>query len=134
MTHAKFYGQNLGHGDVEAVFDPNDAASPETETFLRSNPVTAVPTYVSDVTRGAPQNTLQDELIDLTFQRPEELGAGPEDSQDLPLGSFTNPFGDPDKPGSQAFGMGLVGTVILVLGGFLLLSSVAEGIGEGLAQ
>jgi len=84
------------YDEASDVVSSNRAASSETETAIRSNPLTGVPALVSDATSGGPQNTLQDETVDLLFQRPEELGLGSEDSQDLPLGSFMNPATDED--------------------------------------
>jgi hypothetical protein len=90
------------HGELAAVTDPNRAASSETESLLRLHPATMGPALLHDGIRGAPQNTLQDELVDATFERPEELRLGAEDSQDLPGGSLRDPLNlDPGPSGPR---------------------------------
>lgn len=126
--------------DAVEVADPRRASdNTALESVLRLNPYTGVPTATADIVGAAtgnppPQDTVQDEFTDFVFQRPEELGLGEEDSQDIPLGTFKNPFGDPDKEGSQAQGKGIVVMLALVVGGLIFLNAFASGVGEGLAS
>lgn len=63
---------------------------------------------------------LFDETVDLVFQRPGELPwVDAEDSQDLPFGSLSNPWGDPDfdRGGPKLWQLALIaGVVALTFG------------------
>lgn len=90
-------------GTIGAVLDPTRGADPATEGYLRWNPITAGPTFLSDigdsVTGGERDANLPESVV---FERPGDFPWIEEgsDSADLPLGSIRDPLNlDGGPPG-----------------------------------
>jgi hypothetical protein len=90
-------------GTIGAVLDPTRGADPATEGYLRWVPLTAGPTFLSDiadsVTGGERDANLPESVV---FERPGDFPWIEEgsDSADLPLGSIRDPLNlDGGAPG-----------------------------------
>jgi hypothetical protein len=136
------------------VVDPTQGADPTTETYLRVNPITAGPTFLSDTADALTGGERDATSVESTlFERPGELPwiEPGSDTADLPLGSPRDPLnldGGPagptggagagqDTPEREALlnipwgrilgGLAVVGVLLVAVNAF------AGGLAEGLA-